>query len=310
MFWKMAHNILATRQALRRRGIDLGVRCGICAGATETMEHIFFECSIAVDCWNRSGIRRWIESLPGFGTDCRQWVFEIVKSGATYLIQQAAAILWAIWRERNERVWQSTATTGESILRRCTEERLEWIAAQTGNATAQRPTPTADCPSWHPPSAGTVKCNTDIAFFATDSSFGVGRAVRNHTGHVLHYMMQRFRGGSEVAELELEALLDSIHWVKSMGYTHVTFEADNQSVVAAVNGSDTNISEFGRLVQLCKDVLAEEPYYRVCWIRRNRNVVAHELARRSRFIVSNISGEIPLEWCDQFVHSICFEMNH
>ncbi|CAN1179952.1 Putative ribonuclease H protein At1g65750, partial [Linum perenne] len=89
MFWKMAHNILATRQALRRRGIDLDVRCGICAGATETMEHIFFECSIAVDCWNRSGIRRWIESLPGFGTDCRQWVFEIVKSGATYLIQQA-----------------------------------------------------------------------------------------------------------------------------------------------------------------------------------------------------------------------------
>ncbi|CAN1157328.1 Ferric reduction oxidase 2, partial [Linum perenne] len=171
MLWKMAHGILTTRQALQRRGMNVDIRCGTCANAPETLEHVFFMCPVAVDCWNLCGIHIWVEGLEGYGSNCKQWVFALVNSGATYLIQQAAATLWAIWRERNERVWQRKSCTGEAIIRRSMVERNEWLATQKPDAR-QQPARVMECPNWHPPDADKIKCNTDIAVFTDGGQFG------------------------------------------------------------------------------------------------------------------------------------------
>ncbi|CAN1280673.1 hypothetical protein LINPERPRIM_LOCUS17483 [Linum perenne] len=95
-----------------------------------------------------------------------------------------------------------------------------------------------------------------------------------------------------------------------MGYDRVLFETDSLQVAKAINGGTSDVTEFGRLITECRTFIDSRPFYKVIWGRRDRNVLAHELAHRSRFLVSPILGETPPRWSMQYVNRVCFDLNH
>ncbi|CAN0909388.1 hypothetical protein LINGRAHAP2_LOCUS25762 [Linum grandiflorum] len=97
-----------------------------------------------------------------------------------------------------------------------------------------------------------------------------------------------------------------MEWVRGMGYDHVIFETDSQVTTSAILKDEPDYTEFGRSIKKCQHIRST-PLFKVRWIRRSGNEVAHELARRSHFFVSPVSGTTPPEWSIEFVNNICFE---
>ncbi|CAN0853040.1 Putative ribonuclease H protein At1g65750, partial [Linum grandiflorum] len=307
LLWRILKGAAAMRSALQHRGVPVVDECAVCSLASETANHLFSQCSFAADCWRLSGLQRWVESIPGFDTDFRAWSFGVIKSGAEHMIQQALSILWGIWRERNERVFTQHSTPANLVVRRSLDDLREWKISQETKYNLQQARPPY-CGRWHPPEAGYVKCNLDAAVFP--QHIGLGLVVRDEIGHSLHFAMQCRPGHYEAREAEVTTLAEALVWVRDMGYEACIFETDCQPVVHAVNGTASDLSEFGVRVAECRAILAEKTQFTVSWVRRNRNGVAHELARRSHNLTSTVVGETTPEWCQNFVNDICFEHHH
>ncbi|CAN0827458.1 Putative ribonuclease H protein At1g65750 [Linum grandiflorum] len=306
LLWRILKGVASMRSNLQHRGVPVVDECAICSSESETAEHLFTRCSFATDCWRLSGLAPWVEHVPGFGFDFKKWLFEVIQSGAAHRIQQILSILWGIWRERNERVFNHHSTIAHIVVQRSLEDLREWLASQETNHHHQGRPPT--CDRWHPPDHGYLKCNLDAAIFP--KHIGLGLVIRDDVGRPLHYAMQRRPGRYEAREAEVTALAEALGWVRDMGYETCIFETDCQPVAQAVNGTTSDISEFGIRVAQCRAILAEKSQFTVNWVRRNRNRVAHELARRSHSLTSTILGEATPEWRNESMNNICFEHHH
>ena len=64
------------------------------------------------------------------------------------------------------------------------------------------------------------------------------------------------------------------------------FELDAKGVVDAIASTVHDISEFGSLVHHCYILLCESSGFKISYIRRQANVIAHTIARASNFHAS------------------------
>ncbi|CAN1159364.1 hypothetical protein LINPERHAP2_LOCUS22663 [Linum perenne] len=99
-----------------------------------------------------------------------------------------------------------------------------------------------------------------------------------------------------------------MQWLVSWGYTEVTFEVDAKELSCAVNRNDVDHSEFGCVVEKCRRILVEHHGFIVCVVRRDRNQVAHQLARHSPSLISPFVGFSSPNGMDSILNDICFDI--
>jgi hypothetical protein len=106
--WLLLRDRLSTRNILRRKTMDLpSFDCVLCNPATEeTLEHLFFGCPFAQQCWNFLNIQLPPQSTA-FEAD------EGCKHGLQSPLFMSCFILlcWAIWTARNNLIFQSLPPT-------------------------------------------------------------------------------------------------------------------------------------------------------------------------------------------------------
>ncbi|CAN1842196.1 hypothetical protein LINPERHAP1_LOCUS36775 [Linum perenne] len=166
------------------------------------------------------------------------------------------------------------------------------------------------CDLWHPPHPNELKCNVDVAYQSREQRWGWGAAIRNHAGSLVAYRTGWTRGQPEVREGEARGLLDALYWAVRSQLHQVVFEVDSQVVASAVNGQESNLTEFGVIIDGCRLILLANPGYEVVFVRRNRNVVAHELARRSFSLASPFEGYVPPTWLIDALALKCIDPGH
>ncbi|KAK2399385.1 hypothetical protein QL285_049205 [Trifolium repens] len=88
-------------------------------------------------------------------------------------------------------------------------------------------------------------------------------------------------------EAEAYALKEAIIWLGELGLSRVDIELDCLPVVQAINDKSSNQTEFGIIIEDCKILLANYPNFKISFIRRQANFVAHTLARASRSYASH-----------------------
>ncbi|KAL4575854.1 hypothetical protein LXL04_011941 [Taraxacum kok-saghyz] len=105
-----------SRKALRDRGIVIpSVECPLCAIEVETMEHLFFNCPVAIDVW--ALVVRWLSVQPvnvrDIG-DLFDWLDSTNLNAKKRKVTEAvvATTLWMLWRYRNDVVYEGDADDG------------------------------------------------------------------------------------------------------------------------------------------------------------------------------------------------------
>jgi hypothetical protein len=104
IFWLACHDRLATKDRLRKFGLNVDAKCCFCHH-DETTNHLFFGCTIMKDVWQK--VLRWmnVDHIPLEWHDELQWITRHSKGKgwrAQLLKVAAAETIYMLWKHRND----------------------------------------------------------------------------------------------------------------------------------------------------------------------------------------------------------------
>lgn len=265
--WRLAHNSLALRSNLSRRGMKIDPRCPLCNYAWEDGGHLFLRCKHVKAVWRCAGL----EDLRVELTNCHdaKEVVSTILSKDNEVQVKASFLLNNVWHERNS-------------VREGNQRRLSEVLASLSGKQATEimnlssPAPASSSAhgrsrTWERPFADTLKINADGAFRENDKNGGWGYVIQSASG--------RLRFASSPLHMEVLACLEGVKAAASLGLHDVCLETDAQQVVWAVQGDEFRLSLVGGLVHNLKEIITENfVNFHVRYVPRQCSCVAHELA--------------------------------
>ncbi|CAN0841413.1 Transposon TX1 uncharacterized 149 kDa protein [Linum grandiflorum] len=305
--WRAGRDVLPTRRRLQERHIMVQGECGICSADMENAWHLFLSCDFATACWEEARLREWVVHIKGRSESFVQWLMIVLQEADETRCNLTLAILWAVWRERNARVWKSSAQIASRVVEMAKETVAEWKEAQQRRGGQERIPMRSECQRWHPPPENAMKCNVDAAWFLDRGEVGLGACLRDANGELMSYMTIRRRGNNCSKENEAMAVWEGMKWCVNLELDCVIFESDAQSVVEAIGREQCeDRREFGDIIRRCHSIIRSKPGYSVRFVRRDCNQVAHVLAQQSRFLGSPTVGETSPHFLSSLLNDVCW----
>lgn len=127
--WCACSNILPLCSKLFERKIGSIYSCPICFEDAETISHIFMECEVARECWNKHNSFTQLLSQPMAGFV--DLVEEVMDKCDSPEIEIFFTTTWFIWRHRNE-IWSGSSNPNSQLISsRAAKYALEYIEAVT-----------------------------------------------------------------------------------------------------------------------------------------------------------------------------------
>ncbi|CAN1287781.1 Putative ribonuclease H protein At1g65750 [Linum perenne] len=199
LLWRAARGVIPTRHALNRRGIVVEDVCGLCNVDGEDTKHLFLTCEVARSCWRVANAEELVTGAVVEDNDWCRWCMETIRTASEDKITCMAAVVWGLWKERNDRVWNQKSKPEEVIVRMAQEAIDEWRGAAQHRRGGPRQVPSS-CTRWHKPPPTFFKVNCDAATFVERNLFGIGIVIRDENGELHGYRMEVMQGCPPVKE--------------------------------------------------------------------------------------------------------------
>ncbi|KAM6557117.1 hypothetical protein CsatB_004136 [Cannabis sativa] len=280
--WKAITGCLPTRSQLYTKHVPVQLNCVCCNVEEESIYHVLVSCVFARSVWNLSCVPTGAFVASDFGT----WVEKIVNNGQTVVLEEAIMVSWAVWKARNELLWNKNVTTAVEVINSARTVLNQWKSA-AANRFSPLPAVINDTSNlsnnWTPPAAGFLKVNTDGALFSASNSFGLGGLARDANGQFIEAFCLHKPGCVQPSLVEAFGVKEALSWIKTKGWEHVILETDSLVVVQALQSNVAMQSLFGSTITYCRNLLKSLPFVNVCFVKRSANNAAHCLARGACF---------------------------
>jgi len=102
--WYLRSGVILTKDILAKRKWKGDTKCCF-YNATETIQHLFFDCHVARYIWNTTFIAFRIEPPSNIANLFGSWLKDFPKELKCQILIGAAAICWAVWLWRNDVVF-------------------------------------------------------------------------------------------------------------------------------------------------------------------------------------------------------------
>ncbi|XP_019227131.1 PREDICTED: uncharacterized protein LOC109208468 [Nicotiana attenuata] len=119
--WLQCQGRLLTVDRLKKWGINVNDTCVLCQASLETRNHLFAECGYAKSLWSR--LIQWAQ-LHNIRSSTWEQHLQVIcqhtkgKSTTAKLLKMMyAKYTHALWKERNQRIFQETARDHTSLAR-------------------------------------------------------------------------------------------------------------------------------------------------------------------------------------------------
>ena len=129
--WRAMQNRLPTRFNLSKRGFPLeSICCPVCKVGGETLEHILFECELAVDLWK--AIARWCNVIFPASSSIKELLTWVdmqpwKSSGKKQMEIIILTTCWMIWRFRNVTVFDGGSIKKSSLFYSIVFYLFSWL---------------------------------------------------------------------------------------------------------------------------------------------------------------------------------------
>ncbi|XP_045792146.1 uncharacterized protein LOC123886917 [Trifolium pratense] len=147
---------------------------------------------------------------------------------------KAAMLLWVLWQNRNNWVWNNMKEQGQQIGINAMRLWDEWEIVQAVNNSSRETDQQQYSLQWQPPSQGKYKCNVDAGFHNDVRKTSVGWCVRDHRGKFILGGTSWIQGRCSTNEGEAIAMLEAMKELSQKDFRNVIFETDSQNVVNAI----------------------------------------------------------------------------
>ncbi|KAL8475941.1 hypothetical protein ACS0TY_028554 [Phlomoides rotata] len=290
--WRICKRYTPTRTQLFIRNVVEDKMCAWCGRECESDWHVFMGCEYARGSWQNSDFFAEIEDAIQRANDLPDLIFNLLQFLHVEKRELFMVILWRIWKERNSMVFTGRSVAVAMVQQLSRNYLVEWQEVRP-NVLGVKST---NCCAWHPPVTRAVKINTDAALFGDTKEVGLGMVLHDAAGRFIQCRSTVNPGIFEPVKAEAMGVLETLSWVKHLGYNNVVIEMDVKIVHNALLDSEKRNNVFGDVINACKKILRESPTYKLSWIRRDANIVAHQIARNARSFPS------PNCWVERPIH--------
>lgn len=228
--WKCLQNGIAVKEAIHKRTGIGDTICTVCGEGVETMEHMFFQCSIAKTVWKLAPVR-W-EGLRELQDNMWKWWEAVTQTrtkeqGLERTIL-TANILWQLWKARNKAVFDHQSGEAREIVQRAQQEWMEFDEAteqekkrkQVGANLNQRARTIEQA------TEGVIRINTDAAINARMIRTGKGIIARHWTGKMLRAKGTVERKKGEALVEEILTIREALQLAKEAGWRKIEVQSD------------------------------------------------------------------------------------
>jgi ribonuclease HI len=267
------------------------IECPICDEAVEDDWHLVVSCPSTIEARRSAGLEELLTNRVSRYTTAADLIFDICRTADRDIAGRFATLVWTLWQNRNNKVWQDEQECGRRLGINAHQFWLDWVQFQ--NFQQHRTVRSAQLQQqvrWQKPPVGWFKCNTDAAFHDASNKTSAGWILRNYTGNFVMAGTAWYQGKYSIIEGEAKALLEAMRTMEQNGFSHVIFETDSKNVVDAIHNLRLGISEFSSIICNIRNVLSLNQNFVVKFVKRQANIVAHNLARAaivwtSRYVV-------------------------
>jgi ribonuclease HI len=297
IIWKACHDILPTKANLCKRKIIDDPLCPLCESETETVLHALWQCPAAVDAWSM-GCTRLQKKSFNIGKNFLQVVEEIFLQCDLEETKQFVGIARRLWLRRNEVVHGGRMMHPNDLVSQTKTAMVEFAEATDREAKTIAPALGGHIErniKWQPPDTGWAKANWDASLAKDKGWMGFGVVVRDEWGQIIAAQTKSERGCLEPTMAEARAALLAISLCKTRGLNRIIFEGDAQVVIKAIHSEEVDGSCLGVIVADIKSELQAFPQWRLAFVRREGNEMAHFLSREATKTLTDRSwlNEVP-----------------
>ncbi|XP_048493125.1 uncharacterized protein LOC125493684 [Beta vulgaris subsp. vulgaris] len=188
-------------------------------------------------------------------------------------------LCWSIWLGRNEWNFNGREWDDRRRIDRAVSVGVEYKHAAEGGQAHLRKGGSV-ITKWEAPGQDLLKLNVDAAF-KKEARVGMGAVLRDCVGDVLMAMCDLWKGECEVHVGEAMAVRQGIKVAMEAGFLSFIIETDNTTVYHALKNKKTEASAFGLILKDIYLLLSSCVNISYSWVRREGNMVAHSLAKKS-----------------------------
>ncbi|MCH87069.1 cytochrome P450, partial [Trifolium medium] len=162
-------------------------------------------------------------------------ILDICRTESKDVAGQLAVLLWIIWNNRNNKVWNAEHETGRGLGIKARQFWLEWKACQSFQHDSINTEQHHYIMQWQKPPPGWNKCNVDAGFHNELNKTSLGWILRDQFGQFVMAGTSWNQGKCSIIEGEAIALLEAMKTMEQRGMSHVIFETDSRNVVDAIH---------------------------------------------------------------------------
>ena len=289
LLWRIAANVLPTRDNLSKRMTIRETCCTICKQEKESPCHLFLNCPVAkvlwfTACWGFKAneysiinpvdiVKLVIDPPKAVCQVCDKWLISL----------NMALTLEEIWNLRNLALHHGSPidllSSIRSIRIKFNELSLALAIPAPGHTHAHQS-------SWSLPPPDWIKINADAALSTTHASLVV--VARDHLGVPIKIWARIIKVTSPLVA-ESEALLWATQLAAKEGWNQVIFEGDAKACFDAVNSPD--LSPPWAIKTTTDNILSVRSSFMFStfnWVRRSCNCLAHHVAKFSLCSLSSL----------------------
>ncbi|GAU13396.1 hypothetical protein TSUD_126920 [Trifolium subterraneum] len=151
---------------------------------------IFFRCAVARDSWSAAGLSSVLHNATYQQTNAMDCIFVVCGNESSDTIGRVAMLLWCIWQNRNDKLWNDNVQMPCQIGRHAFDAWNDWYSVHKLQSNNVSGTTEADLVWWEKPALDWVKCNVDVAFVSGSGRTSMGLCFRDNSGHFMAGMTQ------------------------------------------------------------------------------------------------------------------------
>ncbi|XP_030479373.1 uncharacterized protein LOC115696619 [Cannabis sativa] len=178
--------------------------------STETIQHALVEYSSAKATWHRS-----IVDIGAGAATFSCWLLGIFTRAHEVEMEEVAMVNWAIWRARNDFVWQKKSWLTSNIVTAARNMLDQYKFAQGRKGLSLSPLDDGgrNYERWISPVLNKIKVNVDGALFEQEGWFGVGCVARDHHGTMVEAFKKGKVGYVQPEIAEFIGIKEALSWI-------------------------------------------------------------------------------------------------
>ena len=270
LIWRLANNILPTREVLARRIESQDTCCILCNEPLESVVHLFFKCPVArailFGC-------RWSIRADCLNEHCLEDILKVVLDPPlpTKVLHgqctlQMALTLEAIWNHRNQVAFNDGKTNLITIINILEQRVKEYLPIIHHEAV-----------HWTCPPTGMIKLNVDVAISKSHTTLAV---VAWDEKRAIIKAWAKDNPLCEPLNAEVDAILWALQLADAEKFKNIIVEGDSK--ICFINSLLSESTDVWTITNVLSNILELRKYFDsciFCWVCREGNTITDSMAK-------------------------------